>query len=571
MALAAASLASCNGNSVSTPEAIPVQLDDEDSWSLVDFGGEVIAKNAFDNPPSYAYNGRFVAEDEDGGMYVYSLSNPKKALNKEPYMQLTNFAAGNAFGVRQGTAILLVGTDGEVIKQLSEDIANVYIPTVIGDTDIPLYTDADGKTGYINASGDIAIKAKWDIAAPFSEGLALVCNYDEKFVCINTKGEKVFTLKEKEDMWIRMFLNGWLGVNKEGRGHFVDRKGETVMKLSRGTEAVARFGDRVLAKNSDGFMLLEAKEDGEKILKGYKYILPIGTDGTRFLVRKRSDGKYRVVDANGEDVGDDTFESLEDETLLWYGYFLGGDEKPYTIYDKNGERINKKLDIDDIRSDRYTGVLSQKIYNKKQVAALVGIIGNGESFGGSEGVPSIGKGATASSVLPAISVSAESAYSSPYYHTGAYRVTTSINDEVGTLTLAFANAPADWTYEDAGWSYTQRYYYTNAAVSLLVLATPVSDNSRTATATALIDALMAKGWERAGGHSHELRNNAGNYVYIVPASSMLRIVYSFGQLDYKAVMGSALDSKSGETDQAIAVDTDEVAVPVEEVEAVAEY
>ena len=571
MALAAASLASCNGNSVSTPEAIPVQLDDEDSWSLVDFGGEVIAKNAFDNPPSYVYNGHFVAEDEDGGMYVYSLSNPKKALNKEPYMQLTNFAAGNAFGVRQGTGILLVGTDGEVVKQLSEDIAGLYVPTFIGDTDMLPYRDAEDKWGYLNASGDIAIKAKWDMALQFSEGLALVRNYDDRFVCINTKGEKVFSLKENEDTWVGMYLSGWLAVNKDGRGHFVDRKGETVMKLSRGTKAVARFGDRVMAYNSDGFMLLEAKEDGEKILKGYKEIYPLGTDGTRFIVRKRSDGKYRVVDANGEDVGDDTFENLCDQNLPWYGYFLGGDEKPYTLYDKNGERVNKKLDIDDMRSDRYTGVLSQKIYNKKQVAALADVIGNGESFGGAEGVPAISKGATASSVLPAISVSAESAYSSPYYHTGAYRVTTSISDEMGTLTLAFANAPADWTYEDAGWSYTQRYYYTNASVSLLVLETPVSDNSRTATATALIDALMSKGWERAGGHSHELRNNAGNYVYIVPASSSLRIVYSFGQLDYKSVMGSALDSKSGESDQAIAVDTDEVAVPAEEVEAVAEY
>lgn len=568
--MTATTLASCNNSTSAQPEAVPVQLDDEESWSLVDFGGEIIAKNAFDNTPSYVYNGTFVVKEEDG-LYVHHISDPKKALNSEPFLQLTNFASGHAFGVRPGTGILLVNTDGEVIKQLSDDIATVYVPVPLGALDFLPYKDTDEKAGYIKASGDIAIKAKWDTAMPFSEGLAMVFNNDDRYTCIDTNGEKVFSLREGESMVLPLFLNGWLAVNKDDRGHFVDHKGETVMKLSHGTAAVARIGDRVLARNSDGWMILEAKEDGEKILKGYESITPLGLDGTRFLVRKRSDSKFRVVDANGEDVGDNRIENFNDMVSLC-GYIFGGDEKPYTLYDKNGEPVNKKLDIDVIGNEEYLAVFSQKIYNKKQVAALVDIIGNSASFGGAEGVPSVSNGETASTLLPEMGISAEDAFT--YIDSGSYRVSKSISDDLGVLYATFATSPADWTFDSDGWTISQRYFYREAPVSLLAIETPVNTDSRTATAYALIDALMDKGWERAGGHSHELRNSAGNYVYIVPSTYCLRIVCSFGQLDYNTVMGSALHAPSANNDDYyLSADSDSVAVtvPTEEVAAVDEY
>lgn len=565
--MTATTLASCNNSTSAQPEAVPVQLDDEESWSLVDFSGEIIAKNAFDNTPSYVYNGTFVVKEEDG-LYVHHISDPKKALNSEPFLQLTNFASGHAFGVRPGTGILLVNTNGEVIKQLSDDVAVVYVPVPLGSVDILPYHDTDEKMGYINASGDIAIKAKWDTAMPFSEGLALVRNDNGRISCIDTDGEKVFSLREGEDAAMSLFLNGWLAVNKDDRGHFVDHKGETVMKLSRGTIAIARIGDRVLARNSDGWILLEAKEDGEKILKGYESITPLGLDGTRFLVRKRSDSKCRVVDANGEDVGDNRLE-YSNEILWLYGYIFGGDEKPYTIYDRNGELVNKKLEINQINDEQFISVSSQKIYNKKQVAALADIIGNGASFGGAEGVPSVSNGETASTLLPDMGISAEDAFT--YLNSGCYRVSRPISDDLGVLYATFATSPADWTFDSDGWSISQRYYYRDVPVALLAIETPVNTDSRTATANALIDALMNKGWERAGGHSHELRNSAGNYVYIVPSTYSLRIVYSFGQLNYDTVMGSALRAPANDnSDYYLSADADSVEAPAVEEVAVAD-
>ena len=86
--MTAATLASCNNGTPVQPEAFSVQLDDEDAWSLVDFSGEIIAKNAFDNSPSYVYNGTFVVKEEDG-LYDTASPTPRKlSMTSRSYSSL---------------------------------------------------------------------------------------------------------------------------------------------------------------------------------------------------------------------------------------------------------------------------------------------------------------------------------------------------------------------------------------------------------------------------------------------------------------------------------------------------
>lgn len=257
--------------------------------------------------------------------------------------------------------------------------------------------------------------------------------------------------------------------------------------------------------------------------------------------------------------------------MTWSRYtatFSAATKTVHALRQKRRAR-KQKLDIDVIGNEEYLAVFSQKIYNKKQVAALADIIGNGASFGGAEGVPSVSNGETASTLLPDMGISAEDAFT--YINNGSYRVSRPISDDLGVLYATFANSPADWTFDSDGWTISQRYYYKDVPVALLAIETPVNTDSRTATAYALIDALMDKGWERAGGHSHELRNSAGNYVYIVPSTYSLRIVCSFGQLDYDTVMGSALRAPANDnSDYYLSADADSVEAPAVEEVAVAD-
>ena len=533
------SLTSCDSSPLNTPDAIPVKLDGEDAWSLMSLDGEFYAKNKLEGMPSFAYNGRFVVYDEDG-MYAYDISDPGKALNKEAFQQLTHYACGNAFGVRQGTGILVVDRNGEVIKELDQDIAQVCVGS-LGDVSRPRYRDGDGKWGYLDANGNIDLKAKWDNVGVFSEGRAIAAK-DNRLICIDTKGEKVFTLKENEELGWSCFVNGWLAVNKDSRGHFVDHSGETVMKMPRDTRAVIRVGNRVIGRNDDGWMMLEAKEDGEKILKGYDAIVPMGFDGTRFVVRKKSGSKYRIVDADGEDIGETSFERIDEDFVLWGISIIGKKDDVYKLYTPTGELIDKKIEISDTGFEAFDNVVSQKIYSKKQVSGLVDLIGNSDRFGGTNGVPAIAPGAKASDILPALNVDAKDEYR--YYNSGTYRISTQLPDDLGTLYTTFVRNPVDYASVGDFWSYQLNYYFTDAPVSLLVIDTPIDTEARLATVAALCNALTDKGWTRSEGRPYELTNNAGNRLYIVPADDSIRIVYAFGPLDYNKVMGSALSGKT---------------------------
>ena len=111
----AVAFSSCNKSPIPIPDAVPVQLDGESVWSLMTLDGKIIAENEFEGNPSSVYNGRFVAYDR--GYYVYDIDKPSKALNDEPFDQLTCFFTGYAYGTRPGTGILIVDTNGEVVKE----------------------------------------------------------------------------------------------------------------------------------------------------------------------------------------------------------------------------------------------------------------------------------------------------------------------------------------------------------------------------------------------------------------------------------------------------------------------
>lgn len=352
----AVSCVSCSDKSNASIEGIPVQLEDEKAWSIVSPDGEILVKNAFEASPSFVYNGRFVVYEKDG-FYVYDINNPNRALNQEPFAQLTDYFNGKAFGVRKGAGICIVDTDGNVVKTLDNSIVAISNEGV-GDADMVVYSNDQGLSGYINLDGDIVIPAKWADAAPFSEKLAVVYN-GNKYMCIDANEQIVFTLKDDETPGYAVFVDGWLAVNKDDCGRFVNHKGETVLKLPSNTMAYMRVGERVITHNKDGWQLLVAEEDGAKILKGYEDIMPMGSDGDCFVVKKHSNSNYNIVNANGEDICSQDFKTVF-TPLIRYGFIIGGDEKPFNLFDCNGKSVNVKLDIDCASDNRYKYILPQR-------------------------------------------------------------------------------------------------------------------------------------------------------------------------------------------------------------------
>lgn len=83
----------------------------------------------------------------------------------------------------------------------------------------------NGKYGYLDTTGTIAIQPQWDDAQPFSEGFAVIKS-NEKYGYINKSGETI-----SEAMWdsAHSFSEGRAAVEKNGRWGFINATGTVVI------------------------------------------------------------------------------------------------------------------------------------------------------------------------------------------------------------------------------------------------------------------------------------------------------------------------------------------------------
>ena len=86
----------------------------------------------------------------------------------------------------------------------------------------------DGKWGFMNSKGDLAIKTIFEDAHNFTEGLAPVLSKG-KWGYINTKGK--FVISAQYDEVDPSFSNGYAKVAKKGKWGIIDKNGQVIIPL----------------------------------------------------------------------------------------------------------------------------------------------------------------------------------------------------------------------------------------------------------------------------------------------------------------------------------------------------
>ena len=540
-------LSSCNKPLVVTPDAVPVQLDREETWSLMTLDGEIIAENEFDAVPSAVYNGRFVVENDSTGCWIYDIANPTKEINDEAFTQLTSFVTGYAYGTRDGSGILVVDRDGNVVKELPDDIATISI-SPFGNTDLVIYSDINQKYGYMTPKGEIAINAQWEKCNEFNEGKALVKDEDGRWLCINESGKEIFRL-DKNDSPVGAFINGWLAVedNKNDRFRFVDTNGETIIKLKAKQSANPLIANnRVIIKDyeDDEYILMKDLDvdKGEKI-KTFDKIYPIGLDGKRYASRKSSDSDWIIIDENGEKVGKSRFERLNDN-LTTFGLILATEDEdsPYTLYNNNGEVINDKIELKDARLPIRSWIKSPKAYNKRMVDQVIEVIGSADKFGGKYNIPTITATSKSEDIYKNLGCeSAEKAYYRTYGYNPYY---IGQNSDIAIngynkcdLYVIFNKTPITSGYY--GWS----RYFNFADVNPIAGGVEIylDNDEKAATMTAFVNELKAKGWKQSPEQQYAFEGANDQYVYIIPTRDGILTIHSFAKLNAEKLFKNAED------------------------------
>lgn len=177
-----------------------------------------------------------------------------------------------------------------------------------GGSDVSLFrifekgsNGAQGKFGFVDQSGKVQIKATYEQADDFAEGLAVVQPdaAARKFGFINTKGDLV--IKAEFDSAGR-FSEGLARVAKDGKVGYIDRDGKVVIPLEY--ESGKDFKEGLVAVSKEGKYGFADKTGKLVIETKYRFTSDF-SEGLALAVN--DEGKAGYIDAKGAEVIPPTF------------------------------------------------------------------------------------------------------------------------------------------------------------------------------------------------------------------------------------------------------------------------
>lgn len=318
---------------------IAVQMSEKSkSWSIVDMNdGNVIADDEFANSPTMMYEDMFFVENDKGLHDFYSVDDVNHTV-AEGFKEVTYFKNGRAVVSKEDDDLSIIDKSGQIVAKLSSSIkrAGGF------ENNYAIVQNEDGKYGYINTDGEIAIKMSYDLAEPFSEdGFAVVGKKDVdagviKYEIINTKGEKLFGFSsEKYKKPLSQFINGSIAVEGEKEIVYLDENGGKKLKV--GDVADGTYGFYAgMTIYVDGKNYGIKDENGEKIIKAkYEDLMPV-KNGTFLAVK---DDKCMIIDKEGHQLTSDKYDGL---TIITEDRFLAkGSDGSVTLIDAQGNEIGQ--------------------------------------------------------------------------------------------------------------------------------------------------------------------------------------------------------------------------------------
>jgi len=295
---------------------LPVQLVGSEKWSILDVNsGEVIAKDAFDNPPSPVVAGMFYVMNSEGSFDYYDVSAPTQAVAGH-FGSVTSFSEeGVAVCSKVGAPLCVIDRKGAIVKQLPNEISQCSMFA----RGMAAFQNDNGSWGYINTSGDTIVPATFGSANLFLyTDYALVIPESQandsvlSFSVIDKSGRVMFTASGDEYQPLQpYYINGVLPVVKNDSLVCLDKDGKEVANPIDDKSKVEKGGYDDFSRTPSGdYIVIKNKKTG-MVDKGNKQLIPIEHDnlidinGER-LIAVNGDACH-IVDRTGKAVGNVKF------------------------------------------------------------------------------------------------------------------------------------------------------------------------------------------------------------------------------------------------------------------------
>lgn len=331
-----------NNSSLPNVDYVPFKaLESDEKWGMLSpTDGHILYEKVISGYPSTVVNGVFRTTDEKGTYTYYEALEKPRQIGNESYVAGGVYSEGVIPVVKKDKAISLIDIQGKEVASLGRaDGKNVTYTNGYFSDGLLLFINEDGKFGYFNNKGDVAIKASYTFATPFNEGLAVVSKSKEdnmKYFIINTKGEKIADLDYDDlNMSTPIFMNGVLVCGNK----VIGKDGKQLFRPSSKWTSIGFFNNNLASFCEDNQYGL-TDINGEEIF-GAEYDFPLLKMGNLFLTITKADEGYELalIDKNEEEVNDlgecGSLAILSEKLLAIY------DSDSYYLVNGKGESINK--------------------------------------------------------------------------------------------------------------------------------------------------------------------------------------------------------------------------------------
>ena len=327
---------------------LPVKLVGSEMWSILNVQtGEVLYKDEFKNMPSAIYHDLFLVENDNGTFDYYNINNVKTPVNKKPFYMAADFIGTDITpATLPGKQITLINTRCEVVATLDKSIERCG-KFVEG---LAMFVDETGKCGFLDKTGKIVIKAKYDNGLSFNDGVSVCWLSDEdndltNYYVIDKTGKELFKFTSKEYTIAGNFSDGCLPVFKDKEIMYIDKTGKKLRSLCNLEDTINYSSDlftynifaykdgRSVFCEGDVFGLKD-KESNIILRAKYDLLMNSGYGDGRYLAKKGD--KFGVIDFNDNVVLDFKYDEIH---LLRKNVFIVGNGKTKTLINEKGEDV----------------------------------------------------------------------------------------------------------------------------------------------------------------------------------------------------------------------------------------
>ena len=264
-------------NSNSKISLFSFKEDEDDRWGIVDFNGEIILEKEWVNEPSPVVEGIVRVKNKEGLYEYFTAEEKPKKIGKE-YKDGTLFSEGMAAVVEEDEPIRFIDKNGELVFTLKElDGKNIKSVSCYSEG-LVRFQDSDNKWGYIDNAGKVILKAKYDFAEDFKDGIAKIGLIDKSFKEAGNKklSDAVNNLSNKNSVNKDLGQPGNNNQDESLSYGFINKKGEEIIPLKKDiTYSLQSEGLIPYSDDGENYGLINFSN--EKILKpdkDFKNILP---------------------------------------------------------------------------------------------------------------------------------------------------------------------------------------------------------------------------------------------------------------------------------------------------------